>query len=266
MPVTILKYVNGKLEKVGEIAGSSGWWNCLTIADVNGDGYPDLIAGNNGLNSKIRADSSHPARLYVDDFDKNGKSDCIAAYYKSDGKSYPFNLRDDIIAQLPYLKKKFLKYKDYAGKTIDEVFTPEELNHAQKLSVQQTQSCVFYNNGKGNFTMSPLPIMAQISPVFGILVTDLNGDGIKDIFLGGNFYGLKPEVGRYDASYGITFLGNSKHQFNYIKPSSSGLFIRGEVRDVKQIITKKGNYILMARNNDSLQIFKRNKSDYPPRR
>src|SRR5665213_515775 len=258
MPVTILKYVNGKLEKVREIAGSSGWWNCLTIADVNDDGYPDLIAGNNGLNSKIRADSSHPARLYVDDFDKNGKSDCIAAYYKSDGKSYPFNLRDDIIAQLPYLKKKFLKYKDYAGKTIDEVFTPEELNHAQKLSVQQTQSCVFYNDGNGNFTMKPLPIMAQISLVFGILVTDLNGDGINDIFLGGNFHGLKPEVGRYDASYGITFLGNTKHQFNYIKPSSSGLFIRGEVRDVKQIMTLQGNYILMARNNDSLQIFEKN--------
>ncbi len=223
MPVTILKYENGVLNKTGEMTGSSGWWNCLTVADVNGDGFPDLIAGNNGTNSKIRADSSHPARLFVDDFDKNGQTDCIAAYYKTDGKSYPFNLRGDLVAQLPYLKKKFLKYIDYAGKPIDEVLTESELDHAQKRIVQQTKSCVFYNDGRGNFKMEPLPQMAQISPVFGILVTDLNGDGIKDIFLGGNFYGLKPEVGRYDASYGITLLGDAEHRFNYIKPSVSGL-------------------------------------------
>jgi hypothetical protein len=261
MPVTILKYANGKFVKAREIPGSSGWWNCLTITDINGDGYPDLIAGNNGSNSKIRADSNHPARLFIDDFDKNGQTDCIAAYYKTDGKSYPFNLRADIVAQLPYLKKNFLKYNDYGGKTIEQVFTQEELNHAQKLTVQQTKSCVFYNDGKGNFKMEALPQIAQIAPVFGILVTDLNGDGIKDIFLGGNFYGLKPEVGRYDASYGITLLGDAQHRFNYAKPSKSGLFIKGEVRDVKEITTSKGNYILMARNNDSLQIFKKNISN-----
>jgi hypothetical protein len=261
MPVTILKYINGKFTKLSEVAGSSGWWNCLTIADMNGDGYPDLIAGNNGLNSKLRADSKHPARLFIDDFDNNGKTDCIAAYYKSDGKSYPLNLRDDILAQIPSLKKKFLKYASYAGKTIDEVFTKEELAHAQKLSVQQTQSCVFYNDGKGHFKMEPLPEMAQISPVFGILATDLNGDGKKDIFLGGNFYGLKPEIGRYDASYGVTFFSGSDNHFKYSKPSSSGLFIKGEVRDVKEISTKNGQYILMARNNNSLQIFKKNGSN-----
>jgi enediyne biosynthesis protein E4 len=260
MPVTILKYKNGLFEKTGELARSSGWWNCLTIADVNGDGFPDLIAGNNGTNSKIRADSTHPARLFIDDFDKNGQTDCITAYYKTDGKSYPFNLRGDMVAQLPYLKKKFLKYVDYAGKTIDEVFSESELEHAQKRIVQQTQSCVFYNDGKGNFKMEPLPQMAQISPAFGILVADLNGDGFKDIFLGGNFYGLKPEVGRNDASYGIALFGNAEHSFTYIKPSVSGLFIKGEVRDVKEITTGKGNYILMARNNDSLQIFKKNRS------
>jgi hypothetical protein len=257
MPLTIFRYQNGQLQKVSEVAGSSGWWNCLTVADLNNDGYPDLVAGNNGLNSKIRADSVHPARLFIDDFDHNGHTDCIAAYYKTDGKPYPFNLRDDIIGQLPYLKKRFLKYNDYAGKTIDEVFTKDELSHAQKLTVDETRSCIFYNNRKGGFNKTVLPMMAQISPVFGILVTDLNGDGIEDIFLGGNFYGLKPEVGRFDASYGVTLMGNKQHGFNYVKPAASGLFIRGEVRDVKIIPTPKANYILMARNNDSLQIFEK---------
>lgn len=257
MPVTIFKFQNGKFEKISEVANSYGWWNCLEVADLNNDGYPDLVAGNNGLNSKIRADRIHPAQLFVGDFDQNGRTDCIAAYYKSDGKSYPFNLRDDLIGQLPYLKKRFPTYKDYAGKTIDQVFTKDELESALKLVVNQTQSCVFYNDGKGNFKMKSLPLMAQISPVFGSLVTDINGDGINDILLGGNFYGLKPELGRYDASYGITLLGNKNGGYDYMKPLQSGLFVRGQVRDVKEIKTTKGNYILVARNNDSLQIFKK---------
>ena len=257
MPVTILKYVDGKLKKTSEIANSSGWWNCLTVADLNGDGKLDLIAGNNGLNSKIKADVDHPAKLYVSDFDNNGQVECIPVYYKTDGKAYPFNLHDDIIKQMPYLKKKFLRYDAYAGKSIEEIFTPEELDKASVLTVNQTQTCVFYNNGKGGFNIQPLPIRAQFSPVYSILVTDINNDGIKDLFLGGNFYGLKPEVGRYDSSYGVTLLGNSKHWFDYLPPANSGLFIKGEVRDISQIGTKNGKQIIVARNNDALQLVKR---------
>lgn len=255
MPVTILKYVDGKLVKTGEIPNSSGWWNCLTVADLNGDGKPDLIAGNMGLNSKIKADVDHPAKLYVSDFDGNGQVECIPVYYKSDGKAYPFNLHDDIIKQLPYLKKKFLRYDAYAGKSIDEIFTDGELDKASVLTVNQTQTCAFYNNGKGSFSMQPLPIRAQFSQVYGILAADLNGDGIKDLFLGGNFYGLKPEVGRYDASFGCTLLGNTRHGFTYMPPAQSGLFVTGEVRDITSVKTKKGQQIIVSRNNDALQLF-----------
>jgi len=121
--------------------------------------------------------------------------------------------------------------------------------------VQQTQTCVFYNNGNGKFTMNALPVRAQLSPVFAILVTDINGDGKSDLFLAGNFYGLKPEVGRFDANYGVTFLGNNAGGFSYIPPSNSGLFMKGEVRDSKEIATKTGKVIVVARNNDALQVF-----------
>ena len=255
MPVMIFKYNGTKLEKLKEIANSSGWWNCLTVADMNGDGKPDLIAGNNGLNSKIRADRDHPARLFIDDFNHNGQIECVPAYYKSDGRSYPYNLRADLVKQIPALKKKFLHYSDYAGKTVEEVFTPQQLSHAKSLEVRQTQTCIFYNEGRDEFKMTPLPAEAQFSPVFGILVSDMNGDGYKDVFLGGNFYGLKPETGRYDASYGVTFLSDSLHQLRYLKPAESGLFIKGEIRDVKKIHTSSGDDILIARNNEALQIF-----------
>jgi hypothetical protein len=224
---------------------------------MNGDGRPDLLAGNNGLNSKIRADQDHPARLFVEDFSNNGHIQCIPAYYKSDGKSYPVNLRGDLVTQIPLLKKKFLRYDSYAGKTLEEVLTPGQIQKARKLVVEQTQTCIFYNTEKGDFNMQALPLRAQFSPVFAIWVTDLNGDGIPDLFLGGNFYGLKPEIGRYDASFGVSLLGDGRQGFRYITPEESGLFLRGEVRDLKPLTTKNRPLLIAARNNDSLQIFQK---------
>ncbi len=260
MPITILKFIDGKLQKIKEIENSSGWWNCLTVGDINGDGKPDLVAGNFGLNSNIKADPGHPAKLYVADFDNNGQTDCIPVYYKSDGKAYPYYLKAELQSEIPSLKKSFLHYKDYAGKTMEDIFTEDQLKKANVLAVEQAQTCVFINDGKGGFTMQPLPVMAQLSPVFGAIVTDLDNDGSKDIFLAGNFYGLKPQTGRFDASYGTTFIQDAQHHFNYISPSQSGLFLRGEARDVKQIKTSTGDhYIIVAMNNAPLYLFKKEK-------
>ena len=257
MPVTVYKYTGNKLIKAFEIPNSSGWWNCLTISDIDDDGDADLIAGNTGLNSRIKADKDHPARLFVDDFDNNGQTECLPAYYKTDGKPYPYHLKGELQAALPGLKKKFLRFDAYAGKTIDEVLTPAQLKHATVHSVTETRTAIFRNNGKGQFTFEPLPLMAQLSPVFSILATDLNDDKIKDLFLAGNFYGLKPQGGRFDASYGVTFLGETSHQLYYIKPTQSGLFVKGEVRDVLPLKTAKGNCIAVAVNDGPLYLFRK---------
>jgi enediyne biosynthesis protein E4 len=260
MPVTIMRYENGKFQKTGEIPNSSGWWNCISVGDVNQDGFPDLVAGNFGLNSRIRADSAHPALLVTADFNKNGQTECIPVYYKSDGKAYPYWLKGDMEKEIPALKKKFLQFKSYAGKQFNEIFSEEELKQATKLTVNETRSAVFVNDGKGHFTFQPLPVEAQLSPVFATIIKDLNGDGITDIFMAGNFYGLKPQTGRLDASYGTLLLGSHGHNFHYMPPKLSGLFVRGEVRDASMITRgNKDPIMVVARNNEDLILFQKTK-------
>jgi enediyne biosynthesis protein E4 len=258
MPVTIFKYQHGKFEKTGTVPNSSGWWNCVQIADVDGDGKQDIIAGNFGWNSNIKADSAHPGKLYVSDFDQNGQTESVPVFYKSDGKPYPFYLKDEMESQLPVLKKKFLKYESYAGKPIEDIFSKEQLSNAKQLTLDQTASMIYYNKGGGHFLAEALPIQAQLSPVFGIAFTDLNGDGKKDLFLAGNFFGVKPQLGRFDANYGTALLNDGHQGFRSLIARESGLFLKGEARDVALVKSAKGeNYLLVARNHDKLCVFRK---------
>ena len=265
MPITVFKNNGKQLKKLLEIPNSTGWWNCIQAADLDGDGDIDFVIGNLGLNSLFKADSAHPVQLYVNDFDNNGQAESILTYYKSDGISYPLPLKNDITTQIPSLNKQFLMYSDYAGKTIDQIFTKEQIKSAIKKEAVCFQTSLLINDGHNKFHLQYLPVEAQISPIYSLLIKDLDGDGKKDIFLGGNFYALPPQVGRYDASYGCMLKGDGHNNFTYVPPSKSGLFIKGEVRDIKAIQTKKEDYIIIARNNDSLQIFKRNKDGFHPK-
>ena len=150
-----------------------------------------------------------------------------------------------------------MRFDAYAGKSIEEIFTPAELKQASVLSVDETRSSVFINDGKGAFVIKPLPIRAQFAPVFGVQVIDINHDGVKDLFLVGNFFGLKPQGGRFDASYGTALLGNKKGDFTYSTPNETGLFIKGEARDVKLLNTANGPLIIVAINDASPYVFKK---------
>lgn len=262
MPISIFKYKNGRLQVSSlnaQFSLTNGWWNSIKAVDIDNDGDSDFLAGNLGLNSKIKADSLHPAQLYINDFDKNGTEECILTYYKADGKSYPYHLKNEITAQIPVLKKKFLRHAAYAGKNINEIFNKEQLATSVVKKAYQFQTCLFINNGKGKFEMKPLSAMAQIAPVYGVLADDFDGDNINDIFLAGNFFGLKPEFGRYDASYGTFLKGKGDNKFEYLSPSQSGLFYRGEVRDIEDIMLNgRDKAILLSKNNSSLQLFKKN--------
>lgn len=234
---------------------SNGWWNKIESADLDGDGDLDFVVGNHGLNSRFRASAAQPVCMYVNDFDQNGTVEQIICTYDGE-KSYPLVLRHDLVKQIPSLKKKYLAYESYKDQTIADLFTPEQLSTAKKLEVFELATSILLNDGKGNFVLKALPVDAQFAPMFGIELADFDKDGAIDILLGGNFYKSKPEVGRYDASYGVFLKGNGKGDFESLSAVESGIRIDGEVRDIISITSGRETLILVARNNDRILTYK----------
>ncbi len=257
MPLTILTNDNGKfINKTIEygLDSTNGWWNTLAVDDLDGDGDLDFVAGNHGLNTVFKGSKSEPVQMYVNDFDHNGSVDHVICIYKN-GISYPLVLKHDLVAQLPGLNSKYMNYKKFMYQTIDSIFTPSQLEKALILDAYELRSVVAINNGNGTFTIKPLPIEAQLSPVYAISIDDYDQDGIKDILLAGNLHHVKPEVGRYDASYGTFLKGSADMNYTAIPAKQTGFRVVGEARDMLTLETNKGKKLMVARNNDRIQIF-----------
>ena len=252
MPVTYFMNNKGVIDTKNSVKNSSGLWNCITEADIDKDGDADFILGNWGQNSRLKASADKPMEMYVGDFDKNENIESLITYYWPDGKSHLYNSREDIVAQLPYLKKKFLLYKDYAGKSISDVIGNDLLDKSSKLAIQTLSSSVLLNEGAANFKLQALPQMAQASPVFTIVADDFDKDGNIDIFTGGNSFDVKPDIGRLDGNTASLLYGNGKGSFNFVSSLISGLQIKGQVRDATTISVNNNKFILLARNNDAI--------------
>ncbi|MFD1062475.1 VCBS repeat-containing protein [Winogradskyella litorisediminis] len=251
MPVSVFKWENNKYKNVTSTYGletKTGWWNSITIADVNNDGFKDIIGGNLGINTIFKATESQPVELYYKDFDGNGSIDPVITTY-NEGVSYPLHNRDRILDQMPFLKKRFTRYAPYANAKITDVFQPNELNNAKVLKANHLRHTLFINNGGKSFTSQDLPNETQISVLNDAVVRDLNGDERLDIITGGNFYGTDAEYGRYDASIGATLINKGNANFEAVKPTKSGLKIEGNVQHIKEIMIKGKPHLLIIRNN-----------------
>lgn len=256
MPITLLENRNGKFyfKKVEAFENSNGWWNTITINDLNDDGLLDIVIGNHGENSRFRASESKPISMYINDFDDNNSLEQIIFQYNGDS-SYTMALRHDLVMQMPGLKKKYLKYNSYKNQTVHDIFNPLKIKSSHINYVYNLKSSVFINSGNG-FTNLELPIEAQFSNVFAIEIDDFNDDGLKDIILGGNLYNVKPEVGRYDANYGQILLGSKELKFKVASHKKSGLLFKGQVRDFSTFKNLMGDdYLLVLNNSDSLQSY-----------
>ncbi|MBT8245799.1 MAG: VCBS repeat-containing protein [Winogradskyella sp.] len=258
LPISVFKFENGAFKNKTKEFGLDqkvGWWNSVTVSDVNGDGYKDIVAGNLGLNSIFKASSSEPVELYYKDFDNNGSIDPVITTY-ADGVSYPLHNRDRMLDHMVMLKKRFTRYEPYANATINDIFTPQELQNVSVLKANHFQHTLFVNqNGKG-FMAKNLPAETQISVLNDAIVTDLNGDNKVDIITGGNFFGTDAEYGRYDASIGATLINSGNSIFEILKPLETGLNIGGNVQHLKQIKVADKSHILVVRNNDASSLIK----------
>ena len=250
MPVKIYMNNNGKF-KGSALPASSGLWQSICTADVNGDGYQDILAGNWGHNSKLWSGKNGPCKLYVKDFDYNGSIDQVMCY-TINGKQYPFLAKDELERQLPVLKKGYLTYSEVAGKTVDYIFYDLFKDYLE-LTAEELGSCCFINDGKGNFKKIILPNELQLAPVMSFAPMSKKQPGT--FIAGGNFYGVTPYEGRYDALQPtIIWFDKTTTAFN------SQMALRdfdGEVRDMKWIQSADhGDVLIIARNNGVLTFLK----------
>jgi hypothetical protein len=259
MAITIFKNDKGSLQTPIVIPDSKGWWNRIEPADLDQDGDVDFVLGNWGLNTKFKASLSKPLTMSVNDFDNNGKSEFIISWYPPlDTVAYPFATKPELTFQLPGLRRTILKYQNYGHKTYDSLFSPEIRKAAIHYETNFLESAILWNEGNG-FSLASLPMEAQVSPVFGIVADDLDGDEKTDIWLGGNFYALKPQVGRHDASRGVFLKGNGGKAFTSVQTKEVGIYVGGEVRDAVVLPHGKSKRIIIARNNNSVLVFEKKK-------
>ena len=250
MPVQAWQIKNNQLVP-GKTIGKKGFWHCIEAFDANGDGLTDLIAGNKGLNTQLKA----PVTLFYDDFDANGTKDPIMGY-SYNNKLYPMASRDDLLSQLPGFKKRFITYEAYAKTSFNDLLTDKQRKNAQYYEVETLETQLFLNNGKGQFTIGKLPIEAQYSTVSAIISGDWNKDGNVDIILAGNDSYQRVKFGKMDANKGQVFLGNGNGTFRYLSQSKSNLNISGDTRIIYYL--QNGAFIFL-RNNDFPLFYKVNR-------
>jgi len=259
MPIRFYQNVNGGFQDVTRETGLekyTGWWNSLVAADFDGDGDMDYVAGNMGLNTRFKVSQEQPMRIIAKDFDMNGTLDPVASYYVQ-GKSYPIYHRNLMISQLPYLRKRFELYEDFARATMSDLFTENEISDAYIADCRYLESAYIENNGDGSLRIHPLPMETQFAPVFGMLANDYNSDGNCDLLLVGNFHSSNVEDGRHDAFKGLFLEGDGRGNFSPVLASESGFFVDGDAKGMAEITASDGSsLVLVAQNMGEMKVYK----------
>lgn len=244
-----------------------GWWTSLLAVDMDQDGDMDYVAGNFGLNQYFKCSSGEPLRIYSKDFDQNGSYDAFISCYFPDStgtkREYFFHSKDDMQKQLILIRRKFEYYADFGRATVKDVFTPEEMKGVSILSANFMKSVWIENVGKGEFTLHDLPNEAQLAPLYGMQSTDLNDDGLPDLLIIGNDYGMETGQGRADALNGLALLNNGNKGFVPLNFEHSGFLVPGDARALADVSINGSLYWVATQNRKALTFFRKQGADQP---
>jgi enediyne biosynthesis protein E4 len=233
----------------------SGWYYAVVAEDIDGDGDTDLVLGNRGENFYFTASANSPAKLWVSDFDNNGMYEKIITRTVG-GKDMPLPMKTDLTQQVPSLKKKILKFDQYATLSIQELFGPDVIKKAEVSPATWFKTCVALNDGKGNFSVKELPREVQFSCVCAICFKDVDGDERKDLILGGNFDGFTPQFSKLDASFGNVLLNKGNGDFSFLSNKQSGFSVKGDVKQFSLMKINGEEVMFTAINNEKPRFFK----------
>lgn len=248
----IIAFVNNRGRFTRQaLSDKKGWWNFVLPLDADNDGDIDFIAGNLGLNSRLKASENEPVSLYYNDFDNNGKSEQVLTYYVN-GAHIPFANKAELERQIPKLKKQFLYANEFAKTSLQDLLTEQKLSSARVLTANYFSNALLLNEGGLRYSVHSLPWQAQLTQYNDAAVVDVNKDNLPDILLAGNFYYNNIQMGRYDADYGSVLVNKGGGRFDV--ELIRGLSIKGEVRRIAPIHLAGKKALILVRNNDSALV------------
>ncbi len=259
-PVTIYKNDGKSLSRLTapSLDQHTGWWTSLLAGDFDNDGDMDYVAGNYGRNIYFTCSSAEPMTMYAKDFDSNGSLDPFISCYWRDTlgikREYFYHGRDDMLKQLILIRRKFQTYTSFGLATVNQVFTPKELEGAIILKARNMNSVLLVNNGNGDFRIDTLPVEAQFAPLYGMVAQDINGDEFLDLVLTGNDYGIELTQGRADAMQGLVLINDARGGFKYLPFQESGIYIHGDSKALVRISSGTDGRLITMRNLDSLAV------------
>ena len=249
--IVVFENTHGNFSKK-VLCDKKGWWNFAEPVDIDADGDMDFVCGNLGLNARIHASDAEPVRMYVNDFDDNGRLDQIITYYL-ENKETVFADKREIEKQLPYVKKEFIYAKDFARASLDKIFTSGKISNAKVFEANYFSNALLLNDGKNNFQLKALPAAAQWTTYKALQILDANSDKLPDLLLMGNFYECNIQLGLFDADHGNIFLNKGKAQFDRVPINNMPIY--GQFRTLKPITIGTQTNYLAASNNDKLMLF-----------
>lgn len=251
MSPKFFKNNRGQLNEINTLnQGLNGLWQSIISYDIDNDGDKDYLLGNWGTNTKFKASQKFPMKMYYSDFDKNGSTETIVSIEKNE-KYYPLLDFDKLSGQMVSLKKRFLNYKDFAGKTIEEIFDSKVLSQATILQVSELHSGYLKNEGN-KFTFVPFKNELQVSPITCFLNYDFDADGKSEVLAAGNYFGVTPFHGRFDSFPGALI----KSENQIVLGNQLGLNLSNKSIKHLNIISLNGvSYLLVTINNDKAQVY-----------